>query len=147
MPIIFHKRIPKLKEYTSKKARFFFGILFLSIPIITSSVIYGSSQTKIKEHFQKKEEAFKLYRLTGDITKINPNIQFIKDIWSLVSLLLNIIIVVDDELSSTPLSFYLRKLFSYLFLYNGLTHLSVPIYKSVTIILKWTYWQFHKNIN
>lgn len=32
--IIFHKRIPKIKNFTSTKARVLFGLLWLSTPVI-----------------------------------------------------------------------------------------------------------------
>jgi len=80
IPIFFHKRIPKLKNFTSKKARFLFGLLFLTIPITISGLIYAQSESKIMNKYQYHLEEFKRYRLTGDVTYMNPNIQFIKDL-------------------------------------------------------------------
>lgn len=44
VPIIFHKRIPFLKNFPSIKARILFGLLFLAIPIAAGTYISVSSE-------------------------------------------------------------------------------------------------------
>jgi len=42
IPIIFHKKIPGLKRFTSKKARFFWGFGFIFIPTNIANYVYAS---------------------------------------------------------------------------------------------------------
>lgn len=44
VPIIFHKKIPKLKNFTSIKARVLFGLVFLCIPIFAGGYISMQSE-------------------------------------------------------------------------------------------------------
>jgi hypothetical protein len=44
IPIIFHKKIPKLNKFTSKKARVLFAMLFLAIPIGVGGFISAQSE-------------------------------------------------------------------------------------------------------
>jgi hypothetical protein len=40
--IIFHKRIPVLKNYKSRKARVFFGFIFLGVTLVPSAIFAWS---------------------------------------------------------------------------------------------------------
>jgi hypothetical protein len=43
IPIIFHKKIPKLNKFTSIKARVLFALFFLAIPVAAGGYISASS--------------------------------------------------------------------------------------------------------
>lgn len=77
VPVIFHKRIPGLKRFTSKKARFFFGLLFIFVPpSIVSQYFSTSFEKKIQQSYQLHGDDFVKYRMTGDILRINDQIKF-----------------------------------------------------------------------
>jgi high-affinity K+ transport system ATPase subunit B len=44
IPIIFHKKIPKLKNFTSIKARVLFALLYLAIPVTVGGFISAKSE-------------------------------------------------------------------------------------------------------
>lgn len=79
IPMIFHKRIPKLKNFTSVKARILFGLLYLTIPIGAGTYISASSQAEIARKYQAELEDFKKYRQSGDPTYMNKKLVFIEE--------------------------------------------------------------------
>lgn len=79
IPIIFHKRIPKLKNFTSIKARVLFGLLFLAVPVGVGAYISASSESDIARNYELHFEEFKKYRSTGDPTYMNKQLKFYED--------------------------------------------------------------------
>ena len=77
VPIFFHKRIPKLKNFTTKKARFGFAILFLAVPISVGSYFSNSFQSEVMQSYKLHEADFKKYRLTGDYRIMNDKLRVI----------------------------------------------------------------------
>jgi hypothetical protein len=47
VPIVFHKKIPGLKKFTSRKARVLWGLLFLCIPGFVSQFFSSRYQAQI----------------------------------------------------------------------------------------------------
>lgn len=52
VPIIFHKRIPKIKNFTSVKARVLFGLLYMVFPIAAGVYISATSEAEIARNYQ-----------------------------------------------------------------------------------------------
>ena len=78
IPIVFHKRIPGLKSFTSRKGRILFGLFFLFVPTnIVNFFISRGLEGKVQQSYQLNGEDFKRYRMNGDITLMNNNIRFL----------------------------------------------------------------------
>jgi hypothetical protein len=52
IPIIFHKKIPKLKNFTSVKARILFALLYMIFPVGAGTFISFTSQNEIMMKYQ-----------------------------------------------------------------------------------------------
>ena len=76
LPIVFHKRIPKLKNYPSWKARVPLALLYLMVPMTVGGYLSNKVQAEVGMKYQLNMKEFMQYRLTGDVTYINPEIKF-----------------------------------------------------------------------
>ena len=77
---IFYKRIPGIRNFTSKKARVLWSSFFLFVPSGTFSFLINMySSNDIELGFMKNKENFGRYMATKDITKINPDVRMVDD--------------------------------------------------------------------
>ena len=76
VPVIFHKKLPVLKKFTSKKARVLWGVGFIFIPANIAGGLIGRSATaEATTSYQLNLMDFRQYRQNKDITQINPDIK------------------------------------------------------------------------
>jgi hypothetical protein len=57
--IVFHKRIPKLRNFTTKKARLLFGLLFVGTASVFASVTSSALVLNLKREYRLNVKLFK----------------------------------------------------------------------------------------
>jgi hypothetical protein len=77
VPVISFRKFPVLKRFKSKLGRFFWSLGLIFIP--TNIVNYYFTQNLAQEigvSYGQRQMDFMKYRKTGDITVMNPQIEF-----------------------------------------------------------------------
>jgi hypothetical protein len=77
VPVVGFRKFPVLKRFKSKKGRFFWTLGLIFIP--TNIVNYYFTQNLAQEigvSYGQRQMDFMKYRKTGDITVMNPELEF-----------------------------------------------------------------------
>ena len=70
--VVFHKRIPGLKRFTSRTGRILWGMFFIFIPSSIVSQYFSSTfQNQIQQSYQLNAKDFMQYRMNGDVLRMN----------------------------------------------------------------------------
>lgn len=78
IPVIFYKRIPKLRNFTSKKARVLWSMFFIFVPASIANAFQTKALTDfIQRRWYLRGEDFIKYKLTGDLHKINDEARLV----------------------------------------------------------------------
>ena len=77
---VFYKRLPWIKRFTSKKARFLWSAFFILIPSGVFSAFWNAyTASDVEMKFAKNSQNFAMFKASGDITKLNPNVRMVED--------------------------------------------------------------------
>jgi len=77
IPVIFFRKFPGLKRFKSKKGRFFWSLGLIFVPTNLINVYFTSRiSQEIQQSYAFGMMDFMRYRQTGDITIMNPSLDF-----------------------------------------------------------------------
>jgi len=77
IPVIWFRKFPGLKRFTSKKGRFFWSVGLIFVPTNLVNYYFTSRiGQEITQSYNINLMDFMRYRQTGDITIMNPSVEF-----------------------------------------------------------------------